>query len=168
MKTMLSEHTCYHPDNLKSDIKMQTTGAGRRWEARHRRQRLPQPVTAKWKPWPQSTERRTNTTGVGRGGSSSCQVCQSAPTHKQQCLHCLRSERNKQNLEAATIREGQVAASEEWAGAGRRDHGFSPQAFRAVSLTSITYSVFSIGLAKMFTQVFQSITEKLKHTFWPT
>lgn len=58
MKTMLSEHTCYHPDNLKSDIKMQTTGAGRRWEARHRRQRLPQPVTAKWEPWPQSTERK--------------------------------------------------------------------------------------------------------------
>lgn len=112
--------------------------------------------------------RRTNTTGVGRGGSSSCQVCQSAPTHKRQCLHCLRSERNKQNLEAATIREGQAAASEEWAGAGRRDCGFSPQAFRAVSLTSITYNVFSTGLAKTFTQVFHTITEKLKQTFWPT
>lgn len=74
-------------------------------------------------------------------------------------MSALRSEGSKQSLEAAAVRDGQAAASEEWAGAGGRDHGFSPKAFRAVPLTSTTYNVFSVGWPKRSLRVFKALQE---------
>lgn len=119
-------------------------------------------------PCPQSRERKGDAGGSkaqeptwpgGKRGLQSCQVCQSAPVHKQQCLHHLRSERNKQSLEAATIRDGR-RLPEGWAGAGRWDRGFLPQAFRATYPTSITLTTFSV---LGWPESSYHLTEKLKH-----
>ena len=77
------------PRHLKSDIKMQTAGAGRRWEARHRRHRLPQPGTASGSPARRAEKGRGTPEGakpknrhgqVGRGGSRAARSVRVLPS----------------------------------------------------------------------------------------
>lgn len=172
MKTLLSEHTCYHPDNLKSDIKVQTAGAGGAEKPGTGSHSLAQQC----EPCPpeQRKEGGTRAPGARAGTAGAEEAAPGLPglserPHPQTAVSAPAETREEQaeSWKQQPLEKGQhgCRARRGWAGAGRRTAASHHRPFLLLSDVNHLNNISSIGLARKFLTVLQ---EKLKQTFWPT